>query len=93
MDTAYLVWLLLIGGGVVLSLFVKPKHVIIVGAVLMACSIAGLVVSYSLDRDKLGTLFGVATMAIPVVFAMLAIGSAIGNALKTWTKGRKSEGG
>lgn len=92
MDPAYITWLLLLGGGVTLSLFARPKHVMLVGAALMACSLVGLVASYSLDRDKLGTAFGVAAMAIPVVFGMLTIGSAIGNALKKWIGSSKNGG-
>lgn len=84
MDSSYFTWLLLIACGVVLSLFAKPKSLLVVGAALTICSIVGLVFSSWFGRDNLVTLFGVLTMVTPVVFVMLAIGSVIANTLKTW---------
>ena len=76
MDPAYITWIVLIAGGAILSVFVRTKHIIVSGAVLMGCSLVGLAITGSM-------LFGVAAMGIPVVFAMLAIGSAIAQALRT----------
>jgi hypothetical protein len=84
MDSSYFTWLLLIACGIVLSLFAKPKSLLVVGAALTICSIVGLVFSSWFGRDNLVTLFGVLTMVTPVVFVMLAIGSVIANTLKTW---------
>jgi len=83
MDPAYLTWLFLIFGSAALSLFAKPKSLLIVGAALTILSTAGIVISYQFGRDNLGSLFGVLTMATPLAFVMLAIGSVIANAIKT----------
>lgn len=92
MDTAYITWLILMGGGAILALFVRPKHIVIAGAALMACSLVGLVASSMLGGGNLTTIFGVATMAIPVVFGMLAIGSAIGTFFKNKIRGSQNGG-
>jgi hypothetical protein len=76
MDVAYITWMVLIAGGAILSAFVRTKRIIVVGAALMGCSLVGLVITGSM-------IFGVAAMGIPVVFGMLAIGSALAQALKT----------
>jgi hypothetical protein len=82
MDTAYITWIVLIGGGALLAAFVKPKRIIVWGAALTACALAGLVISSILGGGNFTVVCGVAAMAIPVVFAMLAIGAWVGAALR-----------
>lgn len=81
MDTAYIAWIVLIGGGALLAVFVRPRRIMVCGAALLGCALAGLVVCSMLGRGHLSAVFGVAAMAIPVVFAMLAIGAWAGSAL------------
>ena len=76
MDPAYITWIVLVAGGAILSAFVRTKHIISVGAALTGCSLVGLAITGSM-------IFGVAAMGIPVVFGMLAIGSAVAQALRT----------
>lgn len=75
MDTAYITWIVLIGGGALLATVVKPRRIVAGGAALMACALAGLVASGMLGLGHLTAGFGVAATAIPMVFAMLAIGA------------------
>jgi hypothetical protein len=81
MDTAYITWVFLIAGGAFLAVFVKPKRIMVFGAVLFACAVAGLVVSAVLGGGNFTVVFGVAAAAIPLVFAMLAIGAWVGGAV------------
>ncbi len=81
MDTAYITWILLIVGGAFLGVFIKPKHIVVCGVALMACALAGLILSGVFGGGNLTVLFGVVAMAIPVVFAMLALGAWIGAAI------------
>jgi peptidoglycan/LPS O-acetylase OafA/YrhL len=78
MDTAYITWVFLIGGGALLAVFVKSKRIMAFGAALFACALAGLVVSGVLGGGNLTVVFGMAAAAIPVVFAMLATGAWVG---------------
>lgn len=79
MDPAYITWIVLIAGGAIVSAFVRTRHIIVAGGALMGCSLVGLAMTGSM-------IFGVAAMGIPVVFGMLATGSAVAQALRT--KGR-----
>jgi hypothetical protein len=89
MDQAYFTWLLLIAGGVVVGLFIKPRTIGITGASLMAIAVAGLVVSGALGRETATWMFGIAAMGIPVVFVMIGIGSIVGAALRRHVKKEK----
>jgi hypothetical protein len=81
MDTAYITWVFLIGGGALLAVFVNPKRIMAFGAAFFVCALTGLVVSGILGGGNLTVVFGVAAAAIPVVFAMLAIGAWAGAAV------------
>jgi hypothetical protein len=76
MDVAYITLMVLIAGGAISSAFVRTKRIIVVGAALMGCALVGLAITGSM-------IFGVAAMGIPVVFGMLAVGSAVAQALRT----------
>ena len=64
-----------------MAVFVNPKRIMAFGAAFFVCALTGLVVSGILGGGNLTVVFGVAAAAIPVVFAMLAIGAWAGAAV------------
>lgn len=87
MDNAYYNWLWLLAGGAIVGLFVRARTVAIVAAVCMAVAVGGLVIS-ALSNSNSTMLFGVAAMGIPVLGGLAALGSLLGNRVRSaFTKG------
>lgn len=91
MDPAYITWAVLIGAGVALAFFVKPKRILLCGAALMACALTGLAVSGALGGGNITIFLGVAAMGIPPVFGMLALGASVGAAILARLRGSKTD--
>jgi hypothetical protein len=83
--TTLFVWLGILLTGVVLGCFVKPRTVAITGAVVMVVDIAGLLLSVGLANNTVTEwtwIFGIAGMAIPVIFAVAWMGASISEKVK-----------
>ena len=82
MDRAYYTWLWLVGGGVVLGLFVTARAVAICAAACMAVAVVGLLVLAALDMGSIAMLFGIAAMVIPIAGALAWLGTKVGGAIR-----------
>lgn len=82
MDSAYYNWLWLFAGGAIVGLVVRVRTIAIVAAVCMAIAVSGLVVS-ALSNSNATMLFGVAAMGIPVLGGLAAVGSLLGNTVRS----------
>jgi peptidoglycan/LPS O-acetylase OafA/YrhL len=83
MDTAYYNWLWLLGFGVLLGIFLSTRLVVILAAGCMAIAVTGLVISAAVSANSLTMLFGIAAMVVPVVGGVAAVGSLLGNAVRS----------
>jgi hypothetical protein len=87
MDQAYINWLVLLVIGFGLGLFVKAKHVALVGAVMFAITVIAFVASIFTD-SQIGLFIGSGLILVPLVFGLLALGALVANAIRN--KGRSS---
>ena len=84
MNPTYYNWFWLIGAGALLGLFLSTRLVVVIAACCLAIAIAGLVISAATSNDgKLTMLFGIAAMATPVVGAVAAVGTLLGNVIRS----------
>lgn len=81
MDQAYINWLVLLVIGFGLGLFVKAKHVALVGAVMFGITVITFVASIVTD-SQIGLFIGWGLIVVPLVFGLLALGALIANAIR-----------
>lgn len=81
MDQAYINWLVLLVIGFGLGLFVKAKHVALVGAVMFGITVIAFVASIVTD-SQIGLFIGWGLIVVPLVFGLLALGALIANAIR-----------
>jgi hypothetical protein len=77
MDPAYITWIAVAAVGAIVGLFLRPQTIVIASAVLFAAAALGIYLAYGSGDEKLGFMFGMATMVIPVLGGMLAVGAAV----------------
>ena len=77
MDPAYFAWIAIAVVGAILGVFLRPRTIALISAVLFAFAVVGIAVAYGAGKESLGFLFGVAAVAIPIIGGMLAFGAAI----------------
>lgn len=77
MDPAYVTWIIVGSIGAALGFFLRPRTIAIVAAILFAAALLGLVLAYRGGDERLGLLFGMAAMVIPVFGVLTTVGAAL----------------
>jgi len=85
MDPAYITWIIVGSIGAALGLFLKPRTIAMASGILFGAALIGLLLS---TDEKLGFLFGMAAMVIPIFGALTTMGAALTRLLRG--RGRQS---
>lgn len=91
MNNVYLYWLLLIGVGAAVSLFVSVRVVIIFSIVCFGLAIATFLVASVQHDGSLQMYSGVALMMIPIAGALLGGGAILASVLREALAKRKKK--
>ncbi|SFU60781.1 hypothetical protein SAMN05216350_103100 [Polaromonas sp. YR568] len=92
MDKAYFAWILLIAGGAVAGLFVRPRTLLICAVAAFAIAGAGLAVGAMQNNENLVVLSGLALMMVPVGGGLIVLGAGLtGEARRIVAKRKKQQ--
>ena len=76
MDPASVTWVVLIGAGAIIGVFLRPKTIGLIGVLLFGLAAIGIIVGYGTGKEDLGFMSGVIAMALPFVCGFLMLGAA-----------------
>lgn len=82
MDRAYHTWLWVLAGGAAVGAFFSPRSVALASVGLFAACIAGLIAAGALGYGNATMLFGLATMAIPVLGIVATAAAVLGSRIR-----------
>ena len=91
MDNAYFTWILLIGGGAIVGLFVSPRVVLICAATAFGIAAVGLVLGATQNNENLAVLSGLALMMIPVGGGLVVLGAGLTDEARRIMANRKKK--
>lgn len=92
MDKAYLNWILLLGAGMIVGLFVSTRTVLICAVAASGIAVVGLVLGGVQKNESLAMLSRVALMMIPVCGGLVMLGAGLTDeARKIMAKRKKKQ--
>jgi hypothetical protein len=77
MDHVYQTWLWVLAGGTVIGLVLSPRTVALASVGLFAAAVVGLLASSALGYANASMLFGIASVAIPILGTVATVGAAV----------------